>query len=89
MNIAKLPTKYKEWRDKFVSPRVNILEGLEALSDVMLQAALREAIPDLAAEKLNPHDPERDGYFHLVTGMIMEIMRKRGINIPSYISPMA
>lgn len=83
VNTAKLPTKYIEWRDKFVSPNVDILGGLEALSDVMLQTALREAIPGLAAEKLNPHVPERNGYFHLVTGMMMGIMRKRGINIPS------
>lgn len=89
VNTAKLPTKYKEWRDKFVSPHVDILEGLEALSDVMLQDALREAIPGLAAEKLNPRDPEHDGSFHLVTGMMMGLMHKRGLNIPSRIWPMA
>lgn len=89
VNTAKLPAKYKEWRDKVMPPHVDILEGLEALSDVQLQQALADAIPGLTAEKLNPRAPEHDGSFHLVTGMMMGIMHKRGLNIPSRIWPMA
>ena len=86
---AVYPAKYKEWRDKFVAPHDDILQGLEALSDVQLQKALHEAIPGLTAERLNPSAPDYDGSFHLVTGMIMGIMHKRGLNIPNRIWPMA
>lgn len=78
-----LPTKYKEWRDKFIPPHVDVLEGLETLSDVELQQALHDVIPGLAAEKLNPRTPEHDGSFHFAAGMMMGIMHKRELNIPT------
>lgn len=88
VNTANITAKYKEWRDKFISPDADILEGIEALSDVQLQQALDAAIPGLTAERLNPSAPEHDGSFHLVAGMMMGIMHKRGLNIPSRIWPM-
>lgn len=89
VNTANLPAKYREWRDKFISPHIDLIEGLEALSDTKLQDALRDAIPGLTAEKLNPRAPEYDGSFHLVTGVLMGIMHKRGLNIPARMWPMA
>lgn len=84
-----LPDKYREWRDAFIDPKTDILEGIERLTDAQLRDAYQAALPGLIAEKLHPRSAQFDGSFHLVTGMMMGIMHKRGLNIPNRIWPMA
>lgn len=77
-----LPSRYFSWRDQFIPRGVDLLEGLEALSDEELQRAWHELLPGVSAERLLPKSPEFDGSFHLAAGVIMGIMRARGLNIP-------
>ena len=77
-----LPAKYAKWRDNLFPRGVDLLDGLNTLSDVMLQEAWRTLLPGLTAEKLDPRSPELDGSFHLAAGMVMGIMHTRGLNIP-------
>lgn len=85
---AFIPEKYKQWRDTYIDPQTDILEGIEHLTDVQLQDAYQAALPGLTAERLNPKSPEFDGSFHLAVGMIIGNMYKRGLNIPHRIWPM-
>ncbi|HEY8342639.1 MAG TPA: hypothetical protein VIK75_06535, partial [Calditerricola sp.] len=79
---TSLPSRYLAWRDRFIPRGVDLLEGLEALTDEELQRAWHELLPGVSAAKLNPKSPEFDGSFHLAAGVIMGVMHARKLNIP-------
>lgn len=81
-SLTNLPPRYASWRDQFIPRNVDLLDGLEALTDEELQRAWRELLPGISAERLHPRSPEFDGSFHLAAGMIMGIMHTRKLNIP-------
>ncbi len=84
-----LPDKYREWRDAFIDPKTDILEGIEHLTDAQLRDAYQAALPGVIAERLHPRSAQFDGSFHLAMGIIIGTMSKRGlyvgINIPNCI----